>query len=185
MAIQGAFLPTTQVWDTSELFQIDVNSQQFKELLVRMYQNLNRMSINISAKETGGYILDEILTSNQYFQNPLVKTESTGPTTIVSSASKPLLRSSFRTTVNFGALPNTGTKTVAHGISINSATTFVDTTIEATSSTLLRGIKIPYASAILAKNIEAYVDATNVTIITAADWSMYDRCIVVIEYLKN
>jgi hypothetical protein len=33
----GIFVPTTNVWDVSQIYEIDVTSPQFKELLVRLY----------------------------------------------------------------------------------------------------------------------------------------------------
>jgi hypothetical protein len=35
----GMFIPTTQVWDVSEIYSTEVTSPAFKELLVRLYQN--------------------------------------------------------------------------------------------------------------------------------------------------
>ena len=40
----GAYAPTTFIWDVEQLQHIEVTSPEFKELLVRLYQNLNLMA---------------------------------------------------------------------------------------------------------------------------------------------
>ena len=36
----GSYIGTTQVWDVSQIYDIEVNSPEFKELIVRLYQNI-------------------------------------------------------------------------------------------------------------------------------------------------
>lgn len=130
---------------------------------------LKRMADSLNTKEGALYLLDELATFQQYYTsgNPLVT------------------RNVYRTTVNFGALPNTTTKSVAHGISFNTAFSTTRIYASATDPVGLVYLPIPYSSATLANNIELYVDSTNVNIITAADYSAYTICSVVIEYVKN
>ena len=66
----GAFVPNTFIWDVQQLQQVDLNSPEFKELLVRLYQNLNLMANVINVKETGMYPLEEFNTGNSWFPNP-------------------------------------------------------------------------------------------------------------------
>ena len=40
----GAYVVTTNVWDVSQLYSIDVKSPEFQELLVRLYQNVNNIA---------------------------------------------------------------------------------------------------------------------------------------------
>ena len=105
-------------------------------------------------------------------------------------------RNVYRTVVNFGALPNAGTKSVAHniqGIDANNpaASSFSFTHIYATSSNQTAGaeqfIPIPYidTGAILGSDVGIYVDATNVNITTTANLSAFTVTYVVLEYLKN
>src|SRR5690606_40889986 len=62
----GAFVPTTNIWDPSELYTLDIQPE-FRELLVRLYQNLNNMSLLLNLKDTGYYTLEEFLNSQAFF----------------------------------------------------------------------------------------------------------------------
>jgi len=172
----GSFVPTTNVWDVSQIYSTEVTSPEFKELLVRLYQNLNFMSINTNLKDIGYYDTNEQVNGQQFFPNPA--TSSVSPV-------NDNFRSVFRKTINFGALPNTTTKSVAHGIDVTDTMTF--TRIYGTASDLSARsyIPLPYASNVANSSIELYVDATNVTIATAADWTSYTVTYIVLEYLKG
>jgi hypothetical protein len=172
----GAFVPTTNVWDVGQLYQVDVNSPEFKELLVRLYQNVNNIANVLNLKDTGYYTTQEFVNGQSYFPNPLFNS-STAPTATY--------RQVFRTTVNFGALPNTGTKSVAHNINVTNGFTF--TRIYATASDVSGNtyIPIPYVDVLTGNDIQLYVDATNVNIITTSDRTNYTACYVVVEYIKQ
>jgi hypothetical protein len=170
----GVFLPTTNVWDPSDLYDVDVNSPEFKQLLVRLYQNLNTMAMAVNSKESSTYPLYEFVTGQQYFPNPTGTVDQTQ-----------IFRDVFRTTVNCGMLPNTGTITIPHGISVTANTTFTHIYGAATAPTIPNGIPLPYASPTLANNVSIDVGATNVTITTGSDRTAYTRTIVVIEYMQT
>jgi hypothetical protein len=172
----GAFVGTTFEWDVSEIYEIDVTSPQFKELLVRLYQNINSIALLLNIKDTGYYNTQEFVNGQLLFPNPL---------SVSSTSSMAPFRQIFRTLVNFGALPDSTAKPIAHGIDFT--TTYTATRIygSASDTTSRNYIPLPYASPTIANNISVFVDATHVTITTAADWSMYDTCYVIIEYVKN
>jgi hypothetical protein len=65
----GSFVGTTNVWDVSQLYDVDINSDQFKELLVRLYQTVNNIALALNTKESGYYPLNEFMTGQIYFQN--------------------------------------------------------------------------------------------------------------------
>lgn len=105
-------------------------------------------------------------------------------------------RNVYRMTVNFGALPNATTKSVAHGIvgidpGGGNPSTFSFTHIYATASNQTSGaeefVPIPWADATAGgtNNIQITVDATNVNITTTTDWSAFTVCYVVLEYVKT
>lgn len=76
----------------------------------------------------------------------------------------------YKKTIDIGALPDTGTKTVAHGITgfvmlIDVAGNFSDGTNSA---------PLPYSSPTTTKNIQIYVDDTNINIVTGEDRSSYN-----------
>lgn len=170
----GAFVPTNNVWDVSDIYETEVTSPAFKELLVRLYQNLNLMSLVVNMKDTGLYVDSELVTSNQYFTNPALSS---------ATQQNPTLRPVFRMVVNFGALPNTATKSVAHNI--NPTLSFTFTRIYGCSTNPLTSyIPLPYASPVLVNNIELNADATNVNITTGSDRTAYTTTYVVLEYIK-
>ena len=44
----GAFVETTQIWDASQIQEMDVNSPDFKELIIRLYQNMNKIALALN-----------------------------------------------------------------------------------------------------------------------------------------
>lgn len=172
----GSFIPTTQVWDVSEVYSTEVTSPAFKELLVRLYQNINMQSLSVNTKDSGYYDTSEFVNGQIYFPNPALTSIST---------TTPTMRQVFRKVINFGALPNTAAKNVAHGITVTDSFTFTRIYATATNTTLHRYIPIPYASSVLANNIELSVDGTNVTITTGSDRTAFNVTYVVLEYLKQ
>lgn len=171
----GANVPTTNVWDVSEIYSTEVTSPAFKELLVRLYQNLNLLCLVTNVKDSGMYVDSEFVTSCQYFTNPALSS---------ATAQSPALRPVFRTVVNFGALPNAGTKSVAHNIAPTASFSF--TRIYGCATTPSTSyIPLPYASTTLINNIELNADAVNVNITTGINRSAYTITYVVIEYIKT
>ncbi len=175
----GNLLPTTYNFDVAQLYAVDVKSPEFKELLVRLAQNVNSMLIALNLADNGRYVQFEQVNGQQYFPNPALSS---------ITATQPAYRQVFRTVVNFGTLPNTGTKSVAHGVPITpSVTTYSFTRIYATASDQVARtfIPIPYASNTAGDPIELSVDATNVTITTGSNRTNYTICYVVLEYIKS
>lgn len=174
-AEQGVFLPTTYTWDVSELYSIEVTSPEFKELLVRLYQNINRIILAVNAKESGYYPLFEFVTSQQYFPDPALN--SLTPQT-------PAYRQTFRYTLNVGAL-GAGNTTIAHGLDITSTWSF--THIYGAASTFAGTgdyYPIPFASGSGANNIE--LRATNTDVIIENNSGVtFTSCYIVVEYLKQ
>ena len=173
---QGSFVPTTSVWDVNEIYSTEVTSPEFKELLVRLYQNINNMAISLNTRDAGFYPTQEFVNGQVYFPNPANSS---------ATAVKPTLRQVFRKVINFGALPDKTTKSIPHGLTITPAYTF--TRIYGTSSdtTNFQYVPIPYATGTASNSLELWVDATYVNIDTNHDYSMYTITYIVLEYLKS
>lgn len=171
----GAFVPTTNIWDPTELISVDLTSDAFREILIRLYQNLNRLSLAVNTREAALYPLQEFVTGQVFFPNPSLNS---------SSATTPVFRPTYRKVINFGALPNAGTKSVAHNIPITSGYTFTHIYGAASDTTGNNYIPLPYASPTLVNNIELNVDATNINIITGSNRSNFTVTYVIVEYLK-
>ncbi len=126
-----------------------------------------------NTKESGFYNIVEQVNNQKYF----------------TDGDTQEFRSVYRKVVNFGALPNSATKSVAHGISTTedfSFTRMYATATDPAAATVNSAIPIPYVDPnALANGIELNVDATNVNITTAADYTAYTICYVVLEYVKT
>ena len=173
----GLFIPTTNIWDVGRLYEIDINSNEFKELIIRLYQNINSIALSLNLKQSGYFYNQEFVNGQVWFPNA----------NNVQSGTIPLDgRQGFTTVVNFGALPNATTKSVPHGVSGNTYT-YTATRVWAAATNYITGkwLPLPYASTTLNQNIILNVDPVNVNITTAIDYSAYTACQVVIEYLKN
>jgi len=171
----GSYVPTTNIWDPSELYSTEVTSPEFKELMVRMYQNLNVISMNLNLKDTGYYVTEEFVCGQQFFPKPGLSS---------LTPIDPTFRQVFRKVINFGALPNTGTTNVAHGINNDVNTIFTRIYGAANDPAGLSFLPLPYASPTDANNIELSVGTTNVTITTGSNRAAYTVTYVILEWLK-
>lgn len=171
----GAFVPSTNIWDVSEIYTA-TEDPKLQELLVRLYQNLNRLSLVTNIKDSAYYVQEEFVNGQKYFA--ILTTNST-------TSQSPALRQVFRKTINFGALPNSATKTVAHGLTPTDNWTFTRIYATASDPVAHTYIPIPYASSTANKNIELFVDATNINIITSINYSSYTFVYVILEYMKT
>lgn len=173
----GTFIETTAIFD---ILQLAENSQnpELQELAYRLYYILNNLAIATNLKDSGYYDVNQYISGRLYFPNPVFNSGSKGT---------PVYRPVMRVVVNFGALPNAATKSVAHFITcIPGGTTFTQIYATASKTTApLSYIPIPFASPILNENIKITVDDTNVNITTAIDYSAYTVCYVVLEFILN
>lgn len=171
----GSFIPTTFVWELEQIRSSNIDPN-LKDILIRLYQNLNQIVLPINTKDSAIYDLSEFVNGQIFFSNPAL-------TSLTSQSPTP--RQVFRKVFNFGALPNAATKSVAHGITIDanlSITRFYGAATDPSTSY----IPIPFASTVaVANNIELTMDATNINVITAANYSAYTTCYIVVEYLKQ
>jgi hypothetical protein len=172
---KGLYIPTTNIWDVSQLYSTEVTDPAFKELLVRLYQNVNNIALALNLKDSAYYDQTEFVNGQMFFPNPANSSQT---------VAAPAYRNVYRMVINFGALPNAGAKSVAHNIPITAAYTFTRIYATASDTTGLTYIPIPYASPTLVNNIQLDVTATNVTITTGSNRTNYNVCYVVLEYLK-
>lgn len=172
----GSFVPTTNVWDVSQLYSTEVTSPEFKELLVRLYQNVNNIAIALNVKDSAVYDTQEFVNGQVYFPNPALSS---------ASSTTPTQRQVYRKLINFGTLPNTGTTAVAHGLTVNAAFSFTRIYGCATDPVNFIYLPLPYASPTLVNNIELKADATNVTIITGSNRTAFTITYVILEYIKS
>lgn len=175
--IRGTTLPPTYVWDVQQINDLDI-SNNFKELLVRLYQNLNNISLVINTKESSYYtITGHFLNGQKWFANP---NNSFGTSPYVA----PQLRDGIRVTLIDIPLPNTATVSVPHGITCTPQTRIFLKYADAYNSTGTSFLTLPYASAVAANVIELSTDNINVNITTNSNRTDY-KAIVVLDYIQN
>lgn len=171
-------IATTAILDSDVLATLDVTKPEFKELLVRLGIFINDIVLALNAKDTALYPLQEYPCGKRLFPNPGYAL--TAPN---SQQDRPI----FRTTLNFGALPNIATKSVPHNITVNG--NFALTYLQAFATKPIGGfafLPIPYVDPnTLANSILINGDATNINITTAANYSAYTICFVYIEYVQT
>ena len=168
----GLYLPTTEQIDVSNIMHTDVASDEFKQLIVRLYQAFNTMAQQVNLKDTGYYIEQEVVNSQLYF-NPTFSTQNFLQ-----------LRNVYRFVVNVGAL-GAGATVTAHGLNPSTSWKFTRIYGAASKTTAAQAYyPLPYASAGGAANISLDVDATNVNITNNSGVAFTD-CYVVLEYVKE
>ena len=84
----------------------------------------------------------------------------------------------FRKTFDFGALPNTAAKNLAHGLTFDANMSFVKITAVATDPVNFLSFPIPTTGVTIS------LDATNIIITTTSDLTAYTNCFVILEYIK-
>lgn len=86
----------------------------------------------------------------------------------------------YRKVVSFGALPNSSTTNVAHGITSLALVVRMDIIATASGPTI---IPIPWTNSTGA--VEVFLDGTNISITTNDNKSSYTTCYVVLEYTRS
>ena len=123
----GSFIPTSYIWDVSQLYSVDVNSPEFKELLVRLYQNVNNIAIVLNTKDSALYERSEFVNGQLYFSDPALSSQTNVT---------PVQRQVYRLVLNF---PYASCTDVAHNIELNVDGTNVNITtgIDRTAYTIV------------------------------------------------
>ncbi len=146
--------------------------EETSEKDVKLRQYLNEIATATNTKDSGIYDAVETITGQSFL-----------PTFSTQTAASATYRTVFRKVIDFGALPNTATKSVAHGITLG--TTLSATKIYGAATNVGTSlIPLPYASPTLADNIELNLDATNVNVTTGSNRTTYTRTFIVVEYIK-
>jgi len=174
----GLFIPTSQVWDVSDLYDKKGMSNDVKELFVRLYEELNKMSLAINMKDSGIYNTLEFVTGQTFFSNPLYSSS-----TSQTATQRPV----FRKVINFGRLPTAaeGSLSVPHGIEADKINSVVRIYGASTDPVNHLYIALPCVSN-AGNNIAVYANATHIFINAfGTDRSMYTITYVIFEYLKT
>ena len=173
----GSFVPTSNVWDVSQIFALEDESPELKELLVRLYQNLNLMSISLNTRDAGYYDTSEFVNGQLWFPNPLYNS---------STQTAPAYRQDYRKVFNIPTsigIPLIGL-TIPHGITLTPKTTF--TRIYGTANDTINQayLPLPFVST-TGSGIELFVNGPNIIIIPQVALPNINQIYVVLEYLQS
>lgn len=172
----GAQIQTSQVWDVAEIYQTEGLSQGAKELLVRMYQNLNIMAMAVNNKDTGIYHTDEFVTGGTLYPNPAYDS-----TTAIS----PSRRQIYRKVIEFGALPDTDTKIVAHGITVTPNLSYISITGVTKDPVTNISLPLPFAHDTAVQEIALWIDGADIKVRTGNNRTAYTETKIFLEYIKQ
>lgn len=173
----GVFVPQNLVWDIQQIYNSDFSDEQ-KELLVRLYQYINNISIALNLKDTGVYNNSFTTINGQtWFANP-----ANNSSTPAVAAARQVQRAVL---LWAQPLPNAGTQTQAHNITCTANTTITRFYGAASDTTGLNYLPLPYSSNTLIDNIELSMDSTNVTITTGSNRSNFNVTYIIIEFLQS
>lgn len=141
--------------------ELPEDPKELREAINDLYQDI---ASTVNTKEGALFVPIEKLTSGQYF--------------IAANPQKN--RAVYRMVVDFGALPNTGTKSVAHNIvDWDENFRLVRAYGAATDPIALEALPIPNDGIFLKNN------ATDVIVTTTADFSAFTECTIVLEFTKT
>lgn len=183
-SMYGSFVSSTNVWDLAQLQDVEVNSPAFKEILVRLYQNVNNIALSLNTRDAGYYNTQEFVNGQLFFPNP-------SATAGTNQAQQ--FRQVYRKVIYYNTgLPNTGTVNIPHNLfqpdgvtaAPNAQWTFTRIYGVANDPTNVVFLPLPYASPTLANNIEVLVNNTNIVVTTGSNRTSFTKNYFVLEYLK-
>lgn len=165
--------PTSQEFE-SFVPVYDTVPEKWEDARPFLVETLKKITNGVNIREIGWFLDEELLSGKAFIPGPTLPGNNPGQ-----------FRQILRKVIDFGQLPNTGTKSVPHGILVDSNFTLMQMYAAATDPILLQAIPLPFSAATAIENIQMYMDSVNVNIITARNFSNYTRCFVVIEYIQE
>lgn len=170
----GSFVQQQSVFDVGLLYSTEVTSPEFKELIVRLAQQVNNHALCLNTKESG-YYLPNLFANGKLFYN-------------TKSDNQLNLRPGFTVWVITGALA-AGVNTIPHGLTIGinvpvgDIWTFYKISGAASDFASSNYYPLPFAGA-TGNNIEVRVNATDI-IITNNSGQTFSDSSIILELLMN
>lgn len=186
-------LPTTQIWDPSEIEKMDVNTPEFKRFLLSMHQNMNSMAMAVNDKASGTKSSQDMVVGQVDLGGVNASTTFPSGKTVFDL---------YRKVVNFGPIecvrgapgdpPTVVTRSVPHGIESNNIGKLVVMSLSGVANSIYTGYAtpIPFVEANLSYNRWAalWIDKNFVTIRLQSDgpsfWDpAFNHVFVTVEYI--
>ncbi len=153
----------------------DVVPYKWEDARPFIVEQLKRITNALNMREIGFFLDQELLSGKQFIPGVNIATDG---------GSSQQFRTVLRKVVDCGALPNTGTKQVPHEIVVDANFTLIDLFGAATDPVGLTSIDLGHAAA-PPFQVEIFLDATNVNIVTGSNRSNYTRSFIIIEYMQE
>jgi hypothetical protein len=154
--------------DESYIPVYDTVPEKWEEARVFLNEKLKAISNALDIREIGWFLDEETLTGQQFI-----------PATTSNQQYQPI----FRMVINFGVLPDSSTKSVAHNVEVNELFVLMNLYISATDPSDLIGFSLQYWS-VASADIELSYTSTDVVVTTQSDYSNYTTSYVVMEYIQ-
>jgi len=154
----------------------DVAPENLEDLRGFIVEQLKRHANAINLREIGFFLDQELLSGKAFIP---------GMNNVNNGGNSQQYRTVLRKVIDFGTLPNAGTKSVPHEITFDANFTLIQMFAAATDPTNFIAFPIPYDSAGGGDGVALFMNATNVVITTETNRSTYTRCFVVIEYMQE
>jgi len=153
----------------------NVVPEKWEDARAVIVEQLKRLSTAVNIREIGWFLDEELLSGKAFIP---------GTNNALDGGTSQQYRQILRKVIDTGTLPNTGTKKVPHGIKIDSNFTLIDLFGAATDPVALFSIDLGHAAA-APFQVEIFLDATDINIVTGSNRSSYTRSFVVIEYIQE
>lgn len=155
----------------------DVIPEQWDQARPMLVELLKKITNALNVREIGWYLDEEILTGKAFIP---------GIDNLINGSTSQVFRQVFRKVIDFGALPNAGTKSIPHGIVFDNNFTLTYLGAYATDPINFVAVPIPYVDpGTLANSIALTMDSTNINITTVINYSSFTRCFITVEYMQE
>jgi hypothetical protein len=144
--------------------------EEWEEGRAILVEYLKKITNSLNTKEIGFFLNEQLISGKQF---------------IPGTANNQLFRTVFRTVINFGALPNNTTKSVAHGVTVNASFSLIDMYLSATDPVGLTGFSLQYWDNTGSSPITLNYTSTDVVVKTTANYSNFTTTYVVLEFIQE
>jgi hypothetical protein len=153
----------------------DAIPEKWEDARAFVVEEFKKISDAVNIREIGWFLDQELLSGKQFIP---------GVNIVNDGGDSQQFRTILRKVIDTGTLPNTGTSFIRHGIQVDANFTLIDLFGAATDPIGLTAIPLGLAAA-APFQIEAYMDATNIIIVTGSNRSNYTRSYIVVEYMQE
>jgi hypothetical protein len=150
----------------------DVVPEKWEDARTMINEQLRKISNAINVREIGFFLDEELLSGKSFIPG-------------ASSPDDQVFRSMLRKVIVFGALPDSSTKTIPHGITVDSNFSIIDMYLSATDPIGLTGFSLQYWDSTGTAPITVSYDSTNVIVTTTGHYSNFTTSFIILEYIQE